>query len=126
MTSQIFNFLKLKWNFLSFLFLVTCIFSSCGPKVIKDLNRTYSPLSYTEKIMVFKENEVPKQAFEVLGEIALRDTGFTTKCSYSDILNRAKKEALLAGGNGIKIKRLIRPDFLSNCFRLEAQILKIN
>ena len=105
--------------------LVTLLFLSCGPKIILQITKTYPAIDYSKQVTLFKQEIPVDQDYEKLGEISLKDTGFTTRCSYSEILNRAKLEALKVGGDAIQINQLIRPDFFSGCFRLEASILKL-
>ena len=108
-----------------FLILLASIFFSCNPTVSLQLFKQSEPLSYSQEVFVFKTDEKLPEDKELLGRIEISDSGFTKKCSYSEIINRAKIEALNAGGNAIKIDSLIRPDFSSACFRIHAYILKI-
>ena len=103
------------------------ILSSCAPKISTNLNKNYKPLDYRQDVLVFGINsEIPDNT-EVLGSVRIGDTGFSTKCSYEIVVDKAKIEARKAGGNGIKITKHNTPNALgSSCHRITAKILKID
>jgi hypothetical protein len=98
---------------------------ACNPKINSAFSKEYPALSYKEKVTVFSINEVKPDTAEVLGEIKINDTGFTTNCSYSMVLNEAKLAARKKGGNAIKIISHKKPNFLRTCHLLEVIVLRI-
>lgn len=110
-----------------FLFYVTTLLflSSCSPKISTVLTKEYPALTYKEKVAVIGLEEKQPEDSEILGEVKIRDTGFSTKCNYEVVLDKAKLEARNVGGNAIKITKHKKPDFWSTCHRLDAIILKI-
>ena len=112
---------------LAFLFLIAIfmVISSCAPRVVTRLKKTYPVLKYNEKVIVYTlEQEAPVDA-EVIGQVNVGDSGFSTDCSYDVVLNLAKLEARKAGGNAIKITSHKTPNFWSTCHQITATILKI-
>lgn len=104
----------------SFLFL-----ASCSPKLSSSIQRTYAPLDYKQEVRVFDmEEEVPANA-EKLGTVKVGDTGFSTNCNYSVVIEKAKAETRKAGGNALKITEHSLPDLWSSCHRITADVLKI-
>ncbi len=101
------------------------LLSSCSPRTSTALLTSHESLNYDEEVVVIALDESIPEDSEVLGQVKVRDTGFSTKCNYSIVLDKAKLEARKAGGNAIKITRHKKPDLWSTCHRLDATILKI-
>ncbi len=107
-----------------FFFTILFLVYSCSPKVTKSLSKSYTPLDYNQEVKLLElEDEVPTN-FELLGEIKIGDTGFTTKCDYNTVIEEAKLEARKVGGNIVKITDHKSPDFNSSCHRIAAKIYK--
>ncbi|MGQ1948700.1 hypothetical protein ACT3CD_16535 [Geofilum sp. OHC36d9] len=102
------------------------LFSSCNPKISTSLSRSYPPLDYKQDIVVIGLDQSEPDNSEVLGQVKIGDTGFSTKCSYDIVIDRAKLEARKAGGNAIKIIKHAPPSAMgSTCHRITAKILKV-
>ena len=102
------------------------LLSSCSPKISTNLSKTYTPLDYKQEIVTIGLSESEPDNLEVLGQVKIGDTGFSTKCGYDIMINKAKLEARKAGGNAIKIIEHKPPSaFGSSCHRITAKILKI-
>lgn len=100
--------------------------TSCSAKVTLNMQKTYPPLDYTEEVRVFQPDEkVPSNA-EKLGIIKSGDSGFSIKCSYTDVLDKAKTESRKVGGNALKITKHKLPDLWSSCHRITVDVLKID
>jgi hypothetical protein len=115
-------------RFTQLLICIICLgIISCSPKVTSSLIKKYEPLDFTENVTVLGlEEEVPAEA-ELLGEIKIGDSGFTTKCTYEDVIAKAKLEAMKIGGNVLKITEHKTPSSMgSSCHRIMAKILKMN
>jgi len=110
-----------------FILLGVCLMiSSCNPKVTQSIIRTYPPLnSYTEVVVLDLKTPIPSGA-ENLGSIKIGDSGFSTNCTWSTVLETAKSEARRIGGNVIKITEHKQPDMVSSCHRLKVTILRVN
>jgi hypothetical protein len=102
------------------------IFSSCNPKISTSISRTYPPLDYKEEVVVIGLDESEPDNAEILGQVKIGDTGFSTKCGYDVVIDKAKLEARKAGGNAIKIIKHTPPSAIgSTCHRITAVILKV-
>lgn len=99
---------------------------SCAPKVRTSLAQTanYSALPFNEEVYVFEKEDSLPPIIQELGEIKISDSGFTTQCSYEQVLERAKIEARKAGGNTLVITEHKLPGFASSCHRIVARLLK--
>lgn len=102
------------------------IFSSCNPKISTSLSKSYPTLDYKQDVLVISLDQSEPENAEVLGQVKIGDTGFTTNCSYDIVIDKAKLEARKVGGNAIKIIKHTPPSgFGSTCHNITANILKI-
>ncbi|MFV0268377.1 MAG: hypothetical protein ACK5HT_14715 [Draconibacterium sp.] len=108
--------------------LVTVIaISACSPKVSTNLSKSYTPLDYEQEVKVFALDEITPDNSEVIGQVKIGDSGFTTNCSYEVVIDKAKLEARKAGGNAIKIIDYKTPSVMgSSCHRIIADILNVD
>jgi hypothetical protein len=83
-------------------------------------------LDYKQDVVVISLNQQVPDNSEVLGQVKIGDTGFSTNCGYETVIGKAKFEARKAGGNAIKIIEHRPPSVLgSSCHRIIAKILKV-
>jgi len=104
---------------------VLILFSSCGPRISTSISRTYPPLDYRQEVVVIGLEQTEPDDAEILGQVKIGDTGFSTECSYEIVIDKAKLEARKAGGNAIKIIKHKPPTMGSTCHRITAKILKV-
>jgi len=110
---------------LSILFGILFIFSSCSPRISTSITKNFAMLDNTQEVKILDlTDEVPVNS-ELLGEVKIGDTGFSTNCDYETVIDAAKLEARKVGGNAIKIVSHQNPDFVSSCHRITATIYKI-
>lgn len=109
------------------LIFVTSLVSSCSPKVATIVDKGYSPLANTSKVLVLKETDQMPSNTESLGIVKISDSGMSTKCGYNTVIEKAKEEARKIGGNVIKLTEHLKPSiFGSSCHQITAHILKID
>jgi len=105
------------------LFAVVLAFG-CASSVSKKLvgtNRQALPNGIP--VLVLNENDPAPTDVELVGEIKIGDSGFSTGCQYEQVIERAKTTAREAGANLIKITELKKPTtFGSTCYRIKASI----
>ena len=106
--------------------LAICL-SSCSPVVHKKISKPLTPKEESVEVAVFERNEIVPDNAEVIGEISIRDAGFTTNCGWETILEKAKTEVRAAGGNGLEILQHAYPNpWVSPCHQIHANILNIS
>ena len=67
---------------------------------------------------------VPKNAV-LLGSVNIGDSGFTTNCSYQQVVNDMLKQARAMGGNLVYITKHEQPDARSTCHRISVNVYKV-
>lgn len=108
---------------LFFTSLIITLFISCNTaknvSVIKQLTPT------TEQVNIVGIGQTIASNAILLGSINITDTGFTTKCTYADVIADAIKQAQSMGGNTILIKKHTEPNIWSTCHRLQCEVYSI-
>lgn len=103
------------------------VLSSCSPKISTNLSKSYPSLDYKQEVAVIDLDQAEPAGSEVLGQVKIGDSGFSTNCGYEVVIEKAKLEARKAGGNAIKIIEHQQPSaFGSSCHRITAKILKVD
>lgn len=103
------------------------ILAGCSPKITSSLTSARPPLSKDVEVTILDADDPVPEKAEVLGQIKIGDTGFTTKNgNYAAILNIAMDYARQAGGNVVKITEHKSPDLFSSIHRIKANILRVD
>jgi hypothetical protein len=101
--------------------------SGCSPKITSSVTAAHTPLAKDAEVLVLEIDAPMPENAEMLGQIKIGDTGFTTKNSnYAAVLNIAKDQARQAGGNVVKITEHKSPDLFSSIHRIKADILRVD
>lgn len=98
--------------------LVVVFCFSCSPKLSTTLNTASNALSENALVVVVDVVNNQDVNAKKVGEVSVRDSGFTSKCSYYENIIEFKKIARAAGANLIKITKHKTPDKWSSCHRI--------
>ena len=79
------------------------ILTSCAPKVMTDIVKTYPVSTTPENIRLYGLNDTVPNSAEVIGKVAVVDNGASTNCKYDQVLELAKKETSKYGGNALSL-----------------------
>lgn len=102
------------------LLLIMLLGSGCSYRVVRLGYKADKEQGMACQPVITKQYFLPDTAARRLGEVRLRDSGFTTKCGEEQALAALRREACMAGANVVKIVREQRPNFGSYCYRCEA------
>lgn len=103
------------------------ILAGCSPKITSSITSAHTPLGNDAEVLVLEVDAPMPEKVEVLGQIKIGDTGFTTKNgNYAAVLTIAREQARQAGGNVVKITEHKFPDMLSSMHRIKADILRVD
>jgi len=109
-----------------FLVIGLIFLNSCSPKITTNLVKNNPPLDYKQEVIVIGLSQEEPENGQVLGQVKIGDTGFTTNCSFDIVIDKAKLEARKAGGNVVKIIKHKFPSLMgSSCHRITAKIIKV-
>lgn len=98
-----------------------CMMVACSPKIRSVITSENKMLAHDADVFVFNEKEMVPENIKEIGKLSLGDSGFTTKCTYEIMIEKAKYEARKSGANIVKITEHKYPStFGSTCHRLKA------
>ena len=110
---------------------LVCLFlalslSACSTSISKKLyTKTIVPLPAGEKVIVLTKEEVLPEGVQLIGEVKIGDSGFTTDCGFMKVINDAKATAVSSGANIIKLTEVKEPTALgSTCYRIKAKMYR--
>ena len=109
----------------SLLIIALMALNSCSPVATTKIQKSYTALKKNAPILVYMSGDELPSNPENIGDIKIGDSGFTTECSFDQVIEKAKVKAREVGGNAIQIYDVKRPDLMSTCYRIKAKILKI-
>lgn len=107
--------------------LLLLFMSSCNPRVLTNIQKSYPLQNDTLDIHVIGLETIEPDGAEYLGDVRIRDTGFSTNCNYDIVIAKAQTEARNAGGNALKLTQHIPPSIWgSSCHQISARILLVD
>lgn len=105
--------------------LIILILQSCSPKIKTNLtNASFKPIKTESEIFILKLNDSLPVKSNFVGEIKIGDTGFSSDCGYSKVIDEAKNTAKKAGANIVRITEIKEPNFGSTCYRIKANLYR--
>lgn len=103
--------------------MLTCIIlAGCSPQVTTSIFETYPALPI-DSVEVFEEGDPVPISAQVIGKVAVRDRGTTTKCNYDYVLQLAKERTAANGGNGLYLTEHRQPNVRSTCHQVWGNML---
>ena len=108
------------------LLLVLCIaLSSCSPKIKSNLvTNNAQPLDSNTEVLIIKQQETIPEKSVLVGDLKIGDTGFSTDCGYTKVVEDAKETARKSGANLIFLTEVKEPNFGSSCYRIKAKMYR--
>jgi hypothetical protein len=74
---------------------------------------------------VYSEGLTVSENFKVIGEISVRDSGFTINCSQELVMSKIRNAACAADADAIQMFNVEPPSLLgSTCFQANARFLE--
>lgn len=101
------------------------ILNSCSPKITSIILSKQNPISENAYILVLNEDDHFENDGIKIGTIKSTDKGFSTHCSFDEIIEQFKKICRENGANIIKINEHKIPDLKSSCDRIEVTLYKV-
>ncbi|MCV9386852.1 hypothetical protein [Reichenbachiella ulvae] len=105
--------------------LTALLLSSCSYKITRhgyqEGNSNYPPCD----IVIQKNTTIPDSIAYKVGEVELKDTGFTIVCNEVEAINILKEDACSLQANLIVITEERRPNMWSSCYRCKAEFYQI-
>lgn len=99
--------------------------AGCAPKVITQSTSQATPTSATEGFLVIKETETFSGPAQELGDIRVKDSGFSFICDYETAVALATQRARQLGANVLRIYEHQQPGMMSTCHQIGAKALRV-
>jgi hypothetical protein len=111
---------------LSFILIFTTIIVGCSPRVNSKVYEKNEPKDPYDHVYVFHIDQDVPRGFYDIGRIRIGESGYSTKCKWEQVVQKAKEERRKLGGDAIKITEIDIPDRWSSCYRISVFVLKLN
>lgn len=105
--------------------LTVATLSSCSPKIGSKIKNHRPPLPDSVFVLVLQETDTFMNDGIEIGTISSGDKGFSTRCTYYEVIGHLKKLARENGANLIKIVKRKDADNWSTCVRLKAKAYQV-
>lgn len=102
--------------------IVLLLFFGCTTQKTVSVISYKTPLANTETINVLGLGQKVPEGAKLLGTVIIDDTGFTSKCTYSDVIKDAQNQARAMGGNYLLITKHKEPNIWSSCHRITCEV----
>lgn len=106
-------------------FILTTFIFSCSPKMGSSISNKQPVLINNEYVLVLQKEDIFNNDGIEIGNIKSGDNGFSSNCSYYEVIDKLKQIARENGANLIKITEHKSADQWSTCERLKAKIYKV-
>lgn len=88
--------------------------------------KSYPPTTPADSVRIFLQTDSIPASAELLGDIAIYDTGFSTGCGYMEVIDIARKKTAITGGNAFALTEHKPPAPLgSSCHRIKGNMLSL-
>ena len=103
----------------------TLILQSCSPKIKANLStESHPPLDSDTEILIIKQDEQVPEKSIFIGDLKIGDSGFSTDCGYTKVMDDAKNMAKNSGANLIHLTEVKKPSSGSTCYRIKAKLYR--
>ncbi|WP_400193195.1 hypothetical protein [Hymenobacter sp. B81] len=99
--------------------------AACAPAVKLQSTQRLPPIAAQEAFLVLKEGEVFDVQGQELGDIRIKDTGFTLSCNYDKVVALAVTRARQMGANVLWIYEHRLPSTRSTCHQIRAKAMRV-
>jgi hypothetical protein len=107
-------------------FLIAILLVGCSTSIsTKLVNKNFQKLEDSSQVIVLDTNEELPANSELIGDLKIGDSGFTTDCGYDKVIADATNAAKNSGANIVKITEVKKPStFGSTCYRIKAKLYR--
>ena len=101
------------------------ILQSCSPKIKANLSsEKQQPLDSETEILFIKQDEKVPEHSIFIGDLKIGDSGFSTDCGYTKVMEDAKNNAKNSGANLIHLIEVKKPNLGTTCYRIKAKLYR--
>lgn len=108
-----------------FILLLGIVLSACSTSKQTNVLNYSTPLPAGSYVEIIGLGQTVQKGAKFLGSISVGDSGFTSQCSYQEVIRDAMNLARGMGGNIVQITEHKEPDLWSTCHRIKADVYYI-
>lgn len=98
--------------------------TGCTPAIYTNIQKSYPARTEESPVLVYDLADTVPAPAQTLGSVWIKDSGFSTGCSYENIIRLAKNETNKIGGNGLHVVWHKKPAALGkSCHQISADML---
>ena len=112
-------------HFMGLMCLTGFMLTSCTPRIVTHIYNERAPLP-VDSVHIFLPGERVPSTAVVVGDVAVKDRGTTTKCNYDYVVQLGKETTAKHGGNALQITEHREPSFKSTCHQIFGNMLYLN
>ena len=101
------------------------VLSACSTSKQTNVLNYSTPLPAGSSVEIIGLGQTVQKGAKFLGSISVGDSGFTSQCSYQEVIRDAMNLARGMGGNIVQITEHKEPDLWSTCHHIKADIYYI-
>ena len=109
-------------HFMGLMCLTGFMLTSCTPRIVTHIYNERAPLP-VDSVHIFLPGERVPSTAVVLGDVAVKDRGTTTKCNYDYVVQLGKETTAKHGGNALQIAEHRLPSYKSTCHQIFGNML---
>ena len=102
------------------------LLSGCAPRIITHLQAPpVAALAPDAPVTVLAEDEYRPNGSELLAQVFVGESGTTLNCGLERMMGEALRQTRQAGGNVLKITRIIPPSWASSCYQISGEVFHV-
>lgn len=105
--------------------LFTLVLAACSTSKQTSVLNYATPLPAGTQVEVIGLGQKVPNGAKLLGSISVGDSGFTTQCSYQEVIRDAINMSRNMGGNVLQITEHKEPNIWCDCHRIKADVYYI-
>lgn len=109
-------------HFMGLMCLTGFMLTSCTPRIVTHIYNERAPLP-VDSVHIFLPGERVPSTAVVVGDVAVKDRGTTTKCNYDYVVQLGKETTAKHGGNALQIAEHRLPSYKSTCHQIFGNML---
>lgn len=109
-------------HFMGLMCLTGFMLTSCTPRIVTHIYNERAPLP-VDSVHIFLPGERVPSTAVVVGDVAVKDRGTTTKCNYDYVVQLGKEATARHGGNALQIAEHRLPSYKSTCHQIFGNML---
>lgn len=117
----------MKTNQLLLALFMAFLLTGCAPRVVTHVTKSYPANVPGDAVRLYEVGQELPPSAEVIGNVSVKDNGFSTRCNYEQVVSLAIKATAKNGGNALALTKHQKPSPLwSSCHQISGDMLRLS